>query len=203
MRVDNVTPRQPFLFVPPRFTEVRTNGNSTWRTASWTWTGETTSSPKPSGTPSGEGDAGLRHRKKKKKKKKERQTRRSGNSLTPSVLLEDTSVSFHILRLDLFQETSAESLRTLDQTQRTVRYRYSEEKKKKTKNKQKKKSNPGVLERRWAGLAGREDLTEEEKLANRASLSASLFFVLLPGVLCFQLPHTITHRPPESVSFGS
>lgn len=38
--------------------------------------------------------------------------RRSRNSITPSIQLPDTSISFHILRLDLFQETS-ESLRTL------------------------------------------------------------------------------------------
>lgn len=41
------------------------------------------------------------------KKKKDR----SRNSLTP-INLPDTSISFHILGLDLFQETS-ESLRTL------------------------------------------------------------------------------------------
>lgn len=43
-----------FVSVVPRFTGVRTSGSSTWRTASWTSTGGTTSSPKPSGTPSGE-----------------------------------------------------------------------------------------------------------------------------------------------------
>lgn len=42
------------FFLHSRFTEVRTNGNSTWRTGSWIWTGETMSSPKPLGTPSGE-----------------------------------------------------------------------------------------------------------------------------------------------------
>lgn len=74
------------------------------------------------------------------------------------------------------------------------------------KEKKNKKSNPGVLERHWAGLAGREKPTGEEQLANRASfIHFSFFFVcvLLPGVLCFLLPHTTTHRPPESVSFES
>lgn len=44
-------------------------------------------------------------------KKKNRHGKRSRNSLTP-INLPDTSISFHILGLDLFQETS-ESLRTL------------------------------------------------------------------------------------------
>lgn len=86
----------------PRFTEVRTNGNSTWRTGSWTWTGETMSSPKPLGMPNGEVE-----------KKKNRQSDRSRNSVTPSIQLTDTSISFHILWLDSFQETSTECLRTL------------------------------------------------------------------------------------------
>lgn len=37
-----------------RFTEVRTNGNSTWRTGSWIWMGETMCSLKPLGMQNGE-----------------------------------------------------------------------------------------------------------------------------------------------------
>lgn len=65
------------------------------------------------------------------------------------------------------------------------------EKKKENKNK---KSSPGVLERRRVGLAGREKPTGEEQLANRASFIHFSFFVLLPGVLCFLLPDSTTHR---------
>lgn len=89
-----------------RFTEVRTNGNSTWRMGSWIWTGETMSSPKPLGMPNGEEE-------KKRRKKKHRQSNRSRNSVTPSIQLTDCSISFHILWLDSFQETSSESLTTL------------------------------------------------------------------------------------------
>lgn len=38
---------------------------------------------------------------------------KSRNSVTPSIQLTDTSISFHILWLDSFQETASESLRTL------------------------------------------------------------------------------------------
>lgn len=51
-----------------RFTEVRTNGNSTWRTGSWIWMGETMCSLKPLEMQNGEG--------------KKRHVNRSGNALT-------------------------------------------------------------------------------------------------------------------------
>lgn len=52
-------------------------------------------------------------------RKKKRTT--GAGTLTP-IILPDTSLSFHILGLDLFQEFSSESLRTLIKAQRTVRY---------------------------------------------------------------------------------
>lgn len=96
-----------------RFTEVRTNGNSTWRTGSWIWTGETMSSPKPSGMLSGEVD-----KKKKKKKQTKQQERELCNSFYP------VNRHFNILPYPVTGLISGNFFWDYEnwQTQRTVRY---------------------------------------------------------------------------------
>lgn len=49
----------------------------------------------------------------KYKKQNKRQSNRSRHSVAPTIQLTDTSISFHILWLDSFQESNSESLRTL------------------------------------------------------------------------------------------
>lgn len=163
-------PPHPFVSLRSRFTEVRTNGNSTWRTASWIWTGETMSSPKPSGTPNGEEE---KAKTKKKKKQTKTQEQELANSFYP------VRRHFNILPYPVTGFVSGNFCRVFEnsrQTQRTVRYCL------------KKKKILGVLERHSTSLAGWKPYRGRNSLRTERSLSFLGFFCASSRRLVLFLP---------------
>lgn len=123
-----------------------------------------------------------------KKKTKNRQSdSRSRNSVTPSIRSTDSSVPFHILWLDSFQEIFSESVRTLVNP-KDCEVPWKKKTKKKT----------GCRQKHSTSLAGWETYMGREVLWAECSCDFCFFRLLLPFFLrefkCLKSKHFTSYR---------